>query len=83
MLVDDHAVVRAGYRRLPSQSDDIEVIREADRGEEACQYYAGSAPATRKAASWPSASATSWSMSRGLWKLAPRATSPRAVHRKP
>jgi two-component system, NarL family, invasion response regulator UvrY len=40
MLVDDHAVVRAGYRLLLSQSDHIEVVQEAERGEEACQYYA-------------------------------------------
>lgn len=39
MLVDDHAVVRAGYRLLLSQSN-FEVVREAERGEEACQYYA-------------------------------------------
>ncbi|BBA33398.1 LuxR family transcriptional regulator [Methylocaldum marinum] len=39
MLVDDHAVVRAGYRLLLSQSDNIEVVCEAERGEEACQYY--------------------------------------------
>lgn len=40
MLVDDHAVVRAGYRLLLSQSQDIEVSCEAERGEEACQLYA-------------------------------------------
>ncbi|CAL1238808.1 response regulator transcription factor [Candidatus Methylocalor cossyra] len=39
MLVDDHAVVRAGYRLLLSQTDRIEVIGEAARGEEACQHY--------------------------------------------
>jgi two-component system invasion response regulator UvrY len=39
MLVDDHAVVRAGYRLLLSQSENIQVICEAERGEEACQYY--------------------------------------------
>jgi DNA-binding NarL/FixJ family response regulator len=44
MLVDDHAVVRAGYRLLLSQSDDIEVVREAGCGEEACQYYAECRP---------------------------------------
>lgn len=44
MLVDDHAVVRAGYRLLLSQSGNIEVICEAERGEEACQYYSESQP---------------------------------------
>lgn len=44
MLVDDHAVVRAGYRLLLSQTENIEVICEADRGEEACQYYAENRP---------------------------------------
>jgi two-component system invasion response regulator UvrY len=44
MLVDDHAVVRAGYRLLLSLSKHIEIIREAERGEEACQYYAECRP---------------------------------------
>ncbi len=44
MLVDDHAVVRAGYRLLLSQFNRIEVVCEAERGEEACQYYAESNP---------------------------------------
>lgn len=39
MLVDDHAVVRAGYRMLISQSDKIDVVCEAASGEEACQLY--------------------------------------------
>jgi DNA-binding NarL/FixJ family response regulator len=39
MLVDDHAVVRAGYRLLLSQTGNIAVISEAARGEEACQLY--------------------------------------------
>lgn len=39
MLVDDHAVVRAGYRMLLSQTGNIEVVGEAARGEEACQLY--------------------------------------------
>ena len=30
MLVDDHAVVRAGYRLLLSQSGLIEIVREAE-----------------------------------------------------
>ncbi|RLW56006.1 MAG: DNA-binding response regulator, partial [gamma proteobacterium symbiont of Stewartia floridana] len=40
LLVDDHAVVRAGYRTLLDGTPDIEVIAEAERGEEACQRYA-------------------------------------------
>lgn len=44
MLVDDHAVVRAGYRLLLAQSSQIEIVREAERGEEACQRYAECRP---------------------------------------
>lgn len=44
MLVDDHAVVRTGYRLLLSQSGNIEVTCEAERGEEACQLYAERMP---------------------------------------
>lgn len=44
MLVDDHAVVRAGYRLLLSQTDGIEVVCEAEKGEEACQYYPDTKP---------------------------------------
>jgi two-component system invasion response regulator UvrY len=40
MLVDDHAVVRVGFRMLLSASADIEVIAEADSGELAYQRYA-------------------------------------------
>ena len=40
MLVDDHAVVRAGYRLLLAQTENIAVVSEASRGEEACQCYA-------------------------------------------
>ena len=39
ILVDDHAVVRAGFRMLLSTDDTIAVIAEADRGETACQLY--------------------------------------------
>ncbi len=39
ILVDDHAVVRAGFRMLLSTEDTIEVIAEAERGEQACQLY--------------------------------------------
>ena len=39
LLVDDHAVVRAGFRMLLSTEDTIVVIAEAERGEQACQLY--------------------------------------------
>lgn len=39
ILVDDHAVVRAGFRMLLSTEANIDVIAEADRGEAACQLY--------------------------------------------
>lgn len=39
MLVDDHAVVRAGYQMLLKNSPEIEVIAEASTGEEAYRIY--------------------------------------------
>jgi two-component system, NarL family, invasion response regulator UvrY len=39
MLVDDHAVVRAGFRRLLEQEAEIRVVAEADSGERAYQLY--------------------------------------------
>lgn len=39
LLVDDHLVVRAGFRMLLATSDSIEVIAEAERGEQAIQLY--------------------------------------------
>ncbi len=39
ILVDDHTVVRAGFRMLLSAEADIDVIAEAERGEAACQLY--------------------------------------------
>lgn len=39
LLVDDHEVVRAGYRRLFETTDDIEVIAEAGSGEQAYRMY--------------------------------------------
>jgi two-component system invasion response regulator UvrY len=39
LLVDDHEVVRAGYRRLFESSQDIQVIAEAASGEEAYSLY--------------------------------------------
>ena len=38
MLVDDHAVVRMGFRMLLGTAD-IEVVAEADSGEQACRDY--------------------------------------------
>ena len=40
MLVDDHAVVRVGFRMLINASKDMEVVDEADSGEAAYQRYA-------------------------------------------
>jgi len=40
MLIDDHAVVRVGFRMLLGMSTDIEVVGEADSGESAYQKYA-------------------------------------------
>ncbi|MCK5355350.1 MAG: response regulator transcription factor [Methyloprofundus sp.] len=39
LLVDDHAVVRAGYKTYLTLSEKIGTIYEADRGESACQLY--------------------------------------------
>lgn len=39
LLVDDHAVVRAGYKTYLSLTEDIGEIYEADRGELACQLF--------------------------------------------
>jgi len=39
ILVDDHAVVRAGFKMLLSAEAGIDVIAEAERGEQACQLY--------------------------------------------
>ncbi|MGJ0492009.1 response regulator transcription factor [Methylobacter sp.] len=44
ILVDDHAVVRAGFRLLLSSVDHIDVIAEAERGEQACQLYLDKRP---------------------------------------
>lgn len=44
LLVDDHAVVRAGYRMLLRNSDDIEVVAEAESGERACKAFVDLAP---------------------------------------
>jgi two-component system, NarL family, invasion response regulator UvrY len=39
MLIDDHAVVRVGFRMLLGISGDIEVVGEADSGETAYQSF--------------------------------------------
>lgn len=39
LLVDDHAVVRTGYKTYLSLAENIGRIYEADRGETACQLY--------------------------------------------
>lgn len=39
LLVDDHEVVRAGYRRLLENTPDIKVIAEARDGEEAYLFF--------------------------------------------
>ncbi|MEE8513902.1 MAG: response regulator transcription factor [Gammaproteobacteria bacterium] len=39
LLVDDHAVVRVGYRMLLEDSADIEIVAEADSGELACKRF--------------------------------------------
>lgn len=39
MLVDDHAVVRSGIRRLLEQSPPFSVVAEADSGEQAYQFF--------------------------------------------
>tara|TARA_R110000782_G_scaffold82663_4_gene162455 strand:- start:6656 stop:7276 length:621 start_codon:yes stop_codon:yes gene_type:complete len=44
MLVDDHAVVRAGYNMLLKKSSEITVVAEASSGEEAYQLYSVTKP---------------------------------------
>jgi two-component system invasion response regulator UvrY len=39
LLVDDHAVVRTGFRLLLQARSDIAVVGEAESGEAACQRY--------------------------------------------
>ena len=39
MLVDDHAVVRGGFKVLLQTWDDVQVVAEASSGEEALQLY--------------------------------------------
>lgn len=44
LLVDDHAVVRTGFRLLLQSQPDIKVVAEAHSGETACQIYAEQSP---------------------------------------
>jgi two-component system, NarL family, invasion response regulator UvrY len=44
LLVDDHAVVRQGYRRLIESHDDIEVVGEADDASSAYHSYKNLTP---------------------------------------
>jgi two-component system invasion response regulator UvrY len=44
LLVDDHAVVRMGFRLLLQSQSDISVVAEAQSGETACQLYAELTP---------------------------------------
>jgi two-component system invasion response regulator UvrY len=43
MLVDDHALVRMGFRMLLADAQ-VEVVAEADTGEQACADYAAARP---------------------------------------
>lgn len=44
LLVDDHPVVRTGYRRLLESTPDMRVVAEADSGEKGYQLYAEHQP---------------------------------------
>ncbi|MGR8920557.1 MAG: response regulator [Gammaproteobacteria bacterium] len=44
LLVDDHAVVRAGFRTLLENQGDMAVVAEAESGEAACREYVQHAP---------------------------------------
>jgi two-component system invasion response regulator UvrY len=44
MLVDDHAVVRSGFKVLLQTWDDVQVVAEADSGEEALRIHDSVAP---------------------------------------
>lgn len=44
MLVDDHAVVREGYRRLVEKHPDMEVVAEAPDGDAAYRFYKAHRP---------------------------------------
>jgi DNA-binding NarL/FixJ family response regulator len=44
LLVDDHAVVRAGFKLLLATSSNIEVVAEAESGEQSIQLYQSCQP---------------------------------------
>ncbi len=44
MLADDHAVVRSGLRRMLEQNQQLEVVVEAENGEDAYQLYSDHLP---------------------------------------
>jgi two-component system, NarL family, invasion response regulator UvrY len=44
LLVDDHAVVRTGFRLLLQSHPEVSVVAEADSGEAACQLYSELSP---------------------------------------
>jgi two-component system, NarL family, invasion response regulator UvrY len=44
LLVDDHAVVRTGFRLLLQSHAEVSVVGEADSGEAACRLYVELAP---------------------------------------
>jgi two-component system, NarL family, invasion response regulator UvrY len=44
LLVDDHAVVRTGFRLLLQSIAEVTVVAEADSGEAACQIYSDLTP---------------------------------------
>ena len=44
LLVDDHAVVREGYRRLLEATPEIRVVAEANNGEDACVRFMECSP---------------------------------------
>ena len=44
LLVDDHAVVRAGYRALLEDSPMLQIVSEADNGETAVRLFSDLAP---------------------------------------
>jgi len=44
ILVDDHTVVRAGFKMLLSIDENINIIAEAERGEQALRLYADKQP---------------------------------------
>ncbi|HEV7985684.1 MAG TPA: response regulator transcription factor [Steroidobacteraceae bacterium] len=44
MLVDDHAIVRSGFRRLLEQEPQLQIVAEADNGERAYALYVRETP---------------------------------------